>query len=70
VYYNGYVYTATTIAVLPLNTSDLFREILHSLFVTRAEVKLNTLGHLFQPSFDVHIDRGIWCAQLIRRRLS
>jgi hypothetical protein len=70
VYYNSYVYSATIIAVLPLDTSDLFREMLHALFVTHAETKLNTLGHLFPSSIHVNIDRGIWCAQLVRRRLS
>jgi hypothetical protein len=65
--YNFLVYNATTIAVLPLNTSDLFRRILHSLFVTHAETKLNTLGHLFTYYRNVPINQSVWCANLRHR---
>jgi hypothetical protein len=70
VFYNIYVYSAIIIAALPSDTSNLFREMLHALFVTHAETKLNTMGHLFSSSIRVNIDRGIWCAQLVRRCLS
>lgn len=67
---NNQIYDATIVAVLPLNTSDLFRQMLHSLFVTHTQSKLNTLGHLFpSPSTNERIPLGTWCASL-RRRLT
>ena len=65
--YNFIVYNATIIAVLPSNTSELFRRIVHSLFVTHAETKLNTLGHLFTYCRNVPVDQNIWCANLRHR---
>lgn len=62
------VYKATIIALLPPNTSDLFRRIVHSLFVTHTEAKLNTLGHIFDSSTRTIILRNRhWCDNLIRR---
>ena len=65
--YNQHVYEANIIAVLPLDTSDLFRQMIHSLFVTHTESKLNTMGHLFPSTTNMHIHSGIWCANLLRR---
>ncbi|CAF1647128.1 unnamed protein product [Rotaria sp. Silwood1] len=64
-----YVYNAKIIAVVPPNTSDLFRRIVHSLFVTHTETKLNALGHIFTNTDAVNIRNGIWCANLIRRTI-
>ncbi|CAF2056892.1 unnamed protein product [Rotaria magnacalcarata] len=58
------IYNGTIIAVLPPNTTDLFRRMVHSLFVTHTEAKLNTLGHLFSlPQYHT-IRNGLWCANL------
>ncbi|CAF1334239.1 unnamed protein product [Rotaria sordida] len=64
-----YVYNAKIIAVMPPNTSDLFRRIVHLLFVTHTETKLNALGHIFTNTDAVNIRNGIWCANLIRRTI-
>ncbi|CAF1526958.1 unnamed protein product [Rotaria sordida] len=64
-----YVYNAKIIAVMPPNTSDLFRRIVHSLFVTHTETKLNALGHIFTNPDSVNIRNGIWCANLIHRTI-
>ncbi|CAF2835561.1 unnamed protein product [Rotaria sp. Silwood2] len=61
------LYNATIIAALPHNTSGLFRQIIHSLFVTHTEAKLNTLGHIFDMNMDINIRQGAWCANLVRR---
>ena len=66
----AYPYNAKIIALLPLNTSDLFRQIVHSLFVTHTEAKLNTLGHIFDSNFNVSVTFGTWCASLVRRPTS
>ncbi len=65
--YNFIVYNTTIIAVLPLNKSELFRRILHSLFITHAETKLNTLGHLFTYYSNVPINQTMWSANLRHR---
>lgn len=59
------VYNATIIAVLPPSTSDLLRRMVHSLFVTHTEAKLNTLGHLFDIPSDRNVHNGVWCSNLI-----
>ncbi|CAF1378446.1 unnamed protein product [Rotaria sordida] len=61
------LYSATIIAVLPPNTSTLFRQIIHSLFVTHTEAKLNTLGHIFDLNMTTNVRQDVWCANLIRR---
>lgn len=66
---NYAVYHATLIAVLPLNTSDLFRRIIHSLLVTHAETKLNVLGHAFPYPLKAPLNEDVWCANLQRRPL-
>ncbi|CAF1361912.1 unnamed protein product [Rotaria sp. Silwood1] len=63
------LYNATIIAVLPPNTSDLFRQIIHSLFVTHTEAKLNTLGHIFDLNMNTNIRQDVWCANLVRRSI-
>ncbi|CAF3589104.1 unnamed protein product [Rotaria socialis] len=61
------LHNAQVIAVLPPNTSNLFRRIIHSLFVTHTETKLNTLGHLFNPTVNINFHyHSVWCANLIR----
>lgn len=60
------IYQAAIIAVLPPNTSDLLRHMVHALFVTHTEAKLNTLGHVFDfPEYHT-IRTGVWCANLKR----
>ncbi|CAF5229885.1 unnamed protein product, partial [Rotaria magnacalcarata] len=64
------LFNATIVAVLPSNTSDLFCQIIHSLFVTHTEAKLNTLGHIFDYSINDTSLHRIWCADLQRRPIS
>ncbi|CAF2085893.1 unnamed protein product [Rotaria magnacalcarata] len=65
------LHNAQVIAVLPPNTSNLFRRIIHSLFVTHTEAKLNTLGHLFNPTMNINFHHhSIWCANLVRPSIS
>ena len=61
------IYNGAIIAALPPYASDLFRRIVHSLFVTHTEAKLNTLGHVFDLREDLYIRHGLWCANLARR---
>ncbi|CAF2835508.1 unnamed protein product [Rotaria sp. Silwood2] len=63
------LYNATIIAALPHNTSGLFRQIVHSLFVTHTEAKLNTLGHIFDLNMNTNIRQNVWCANLVRRSI-
>ncbi|UJR29610.1 hypothetical protein I4U23_017158 [Adineta vaga] len=58
------VYTATMIAVLPSNSSETFRQIVHSLFVTHTEAKLNKLGHIFKYPLRTPVNQGVWCENL------
>ena len=61
------LYHANIIALLPMNASDTFRQVIHALFVTHSESKLNTLGHLLDSngqSSNLHV--GIWCEHLVR----
>ena len=60
------LYKAKIIAVLPINASDSFRQIIHALFVTHAETKLNTMGQLFYSHGQTDIQMGIWCENLNR----
>lgn len=60
------LYKAKMIAVLPVDASESFRQIIHALFVTHAETKLNTMGHLFDPNGQANIHMGIWCENLIQ----
>ncbi|CAF3318596.1 unnamed protein product [Rotaria sp. Silwood2] len=68
------LYQATIIAVLPENTSAAFRRLVEALFITQAETKLNTIGHLHQliGSTDINQVSSIecndeWCRNLVRR---
>ena len=60
------LYHGKFIALLPLESSELFRQVIHSLFVTHTEAKLNTLGHLFDSNMQLDLHQGIWCENLIR----
>ncbi|CAF2994453.1 unnamed protein product [Rotaria sp. Silwood2] len=61
---NVYVYNAAIIAVMPPFTTDLFRRIIHYLFVTHTEAKLNTFGHIFMNTDNIRLRNGLWCAKL------
>ena len=60
------IYHAEIIAALPPNASDLFRHIVHSLFVTHTEAKLNILGHVFDHPSNCSVRHGLWCSNLVR----
>lgn len=62
------LYHGKIIAALPLESSELFRQVVHALFVTHTESKLNTMGHLFDSNVQTSIHNGIWCEHLIRPR--
>ena len=65
--------------LIPDNCSDLFYQTITALFITHAQTKLNTLGHLdgmpvFETSSPISttttqriVDPGDWCQNLIRR---
>ncbi|CAF2085486.1 unnamed protein product [Rotaria magnacalcarata] len=67
------LYQANIVAVLPNNASDALRRFVEALFITHAETKLNTIGHLDQLSTSrntdqiASIDCNEWCRDLIRR---
>ncbi|CAF1392821.1 unnamed protein product [Adineta steineri] len=71
------IYNAKIIAVLPNNCSTSLYRLLEVLFITHAQTKLNTLGHLDTYTMhqanninhsrirtDVITDRGDWCRSL------
>lgn len=64
---NYLVYHSKIIALLPVNTSDLFRRLVHSLLVTHTEAKLNVVGHIFTHPFKTPISQHVWCENLRRR---
>jgi len=64
------LFTTAMIAVLPPDTTDLFRYIVHSLFVTHTEAKLNTLGHVLKRTMHTDARHGVWCENLRRRPTS
>ena len=64
------LYQAKIIALLPLEASELFRQVIHALFVTHSEAKLNTMGHLFDSNTQTYIHNGVWCENLVRPRRS
>ncbi|CAF3477230.1 unnamed protein product [Rotaria socialis] len=71
------LYNATIVAVLPESCSEMFRFTIESLFITHADTKLNTIGHMLNensvgnhhhPLFNPWLDRGTqWCDGLQRR---
>ncbi|CAF1431374.1 unnamed protein product [Adineta steineri] len=72
------LYNATIIAVMPEGYTELFYRLIEALFITRAQTKLNILGHLDgmivenNNSNDINariVDdrRGNWCQDLVRR---
>ncbi|CAF1435936.1 unnamed protein product [Adineta steineri] len=72
------LYNATIIAVMPERCTELFYRLIEALFITHAQTKLNTLGHLDgmivenNNCNDINariIDdrRGNWCQDLVRR---
>lgn len=60
------LYNANIVAVLPPNVSDLFLYVIHSLFVTHAETKLNKLGHIFHIAKRMNDRSPFWCSDLQR----
>ncbi|CAF4502957.1 unnamed protein product, partial [Rotaria magnacalcarata] len=61
------LYNATIVAVLPESCSEMFRFTIESLFITHADTKLNTIGHMLNensvgnhhhPLFNPRLDRG------------
>lgn len=61
------VYQAKMIALLPSNSSESFRQIIHALFVTHAETKLNIMGHLFDFTETNSEQQRIWCENFHRQ---
>ncbi|CAF4059990.1 unnamed protein product, partial [Rotaria magnacalcarata] len=71
------LYNATVVAILPESCSEMFRFTIESLFITHADTKLNTIGHMLNensvgnhhhPLFNPWLDRGNeWCEGLVRR---
>ena len=70
---------------MPDPCSITFKRLIEALFITHAETKLNTLGHLdgsvvynstTNNNYPDHsstatiIDRGDWCYNLVRRPMS
>ncbi|CAF5003574.1 unnamed protein product [Rotaria socialis] len=50
------LYEAQIIAVLPDNTSNALRRFIESLFITHAETKSNTFGHLDADNSSIHVE--------------
>ncbi|CAF1451534.1 unnamed protein product [Adineta steineri] len=73
------LYNATIIAVMPDGCTPLFYHLIEALFITHAQTKLNTLGHLDgmivenNNSYDINarlVNVGQeynWCQHLVRR---
>jgi hypothetical protein len=65
------------IDLVPEDCSDRFYRIIEALFITHAQTKLNTLGHLDGMPVEnkpvglsrteIMADRGEWCRDVIRR---
>ena len=55
--------------LVPDNASELFGQLIESLFITHAECKLNQSGHLVNENIDRnrHAFQGSWCTNLTRR---
>ena len=61
------IYQAKMIALLPSNASESLRQIIHALFVTHAETKLNTMGQLFDLIEENPRHQRIWCENFHRQ---
>ncbi|CAF4518539.1 unnamed protein product [Rotaria sp. Silwood1] len=67
------LYQTTIIAILPVDATAAIRRFVEALFITQAETKLNTMGHLDQfvsthtvnPMLTTAYDD--WCRNLVRR---
>lgn len=55
--------------LVPDTASELFGQLIESLFITHAECKLNQTGHLVNENVDEHRHAlpGSWCTNLTRR---
>ncbi|CAF4442415.1 unnamed protein product, partial [Adineta steineri] len=65
------LYNAKIIAVLPEDASPVLRRVIEALFITHADTKLNSTGHLVRRN---HTNTAVasppdpvWCEGLIRR---
>lgn len=57
--------------VVPENCSELFRQLILSLFITHADCDLNKTGRLINEIiYREYTIRGYWCADLVRRPLA
>ncbi|CAF1338839.1 unnamed protein product [Adineta steineri] len=64
------LYNATIVAVLPENCSEMFQQLILSLFITHADCQLNKSGRLITDiNFHPYPVRRNWCAGLCRRPL-
>ncbi|CAF1203466.1 unnamed protein product [Adineta steineri] len=66
------LYNATIVAVLPETSTEMFRLLIESLFITHADTKLNSIGNMIRgidlPDFNPWLIRGDqWCQGLLRR---
>ncbi|CAF1320142.1 unnamed protein product [Adineta steineri] len=66
------LYDATIVAVLPETSTEMFRLLIESLFITHADTKLNSIGNMLRgidlPDFNPWLIRGDqWCQGLLRR---
>ena len=57
--------------LVPENCSELFRQLVLSLFIAHADCGLNKTGRIIDEDvFREYCVRGYWCAHLVRRPLS
>ncbi|CAF4413966.1 unnamed protein product, partial [Adineta steineri] len=66
------LYNATIVAVLPETSTEMFRLLIESLFITYADTKLNSIGNMIRgfnlPDLNPWLLRGDqWCQGLFRR---
>lgn len=62
------LYIALPSHLVPEHPSELFGQLIESLFITHAECKLNEIGHLVNEHVNRNRSpRGSWCANLTRR---
>lgn len=56
--------------LVPEQCSAPFQRIIEALFITHAETRLNTIGHLdgTNDPTNTMLDRGDWCRDLHRNR--
>ena len=56
------------IYLVPENCSEMFRQLILSLFITHTDCNLNKTGRLIvDTSYQQYAFRGYWCSNLVRR---